>query len=128
MPLLEDYPQLWLSIFKSKLLKEKPSDMSILVYQEFNQCFYEAFYQQQTSCYEFYLLLKLLYSFTPLNKYTRILHLIFIIYISLYTRRFNIFFVVTSWLLPVFFYYFFVLTDYLEVLEELLAYIRERSS
>jgi len=129
LPLLEDYPVFWLLFFYDNFLLNWPEEIPEDSYLELWQCYGEAYYQQSSALYEFFIWTYLLQiSVEDVSTWDKQLaqplYWLLTLWSSVYIRRFNISFIVASCLLPVVFYYFFVLTDYLEAIEELLAYIR----
>jgi len=126
LPVWEDYPLVLIKIIKYEFSKGKPLTEDIRVLIEKHQIEMEASYTLSVGLFEYDLMLQLTQGIQ--NKPFLLWFFIksMILVTALYSWRLGIPFVVGSCLLPIVCYYFFVLMDYLEVLEELLEYIRER--
>lgn len=125
LPLHEDHPFFWVAILW-RILKEKYEiiDFDRKMYLETYQAIYEYFYLNKIGQYEFRLFRTILFVILKLQKKTWIAAMIALFITVLYNWWFNLKLITYFLLLPVFFYYFFILMDYLEVFEELMAYIR----
>lgn len=127
LPLREDYPYFWASAIKSKLLVMKPPGMTRRVFLESFQFAYENYFQLEVGLYEFYFMGCLSNLLVPKKFHHWFFFKLVVLATALYSRWFNLGVVLGSCFLPVFFYYFFVLVDYYEVIEELLAIIKNSS-